>query len=179
MKSGGLRYVGYGIDITEKFFANVGKNHSKTLTSFIIVGSLFTTYSGRFCTIGSALSLHLGSHFIHLLTRPRFGAESSGSQPGYRNRFRMVRIVLKITFLKLRYPKGVTGRVPLCPIMALDKPQWFNICFLDFIMIKKSCGNDVAAFAKLSHVTLYAPAATDGNMSVVEKGFFVAATYWR
>ena len=31
----------------------------------------------------------------------------------------MVRIVLKITFLKLRYPKGVTGRVPLCPIMAL------------------------------------------------------------
>ena len=35
------------------------------------------------------------------------------------------------------------------------KPQWFKICFLDFIMIKKCCGNDVAAFAKLSHVTLY------------------------
>ena len=32
----------------------------------------------------------------------------------------MVRIVLKIAFLKLRYPKGLTGRVPLCPIMALD-----------------------------------------------------------
>ena len=31
----------------------------------------------------------------------------------------MVRIVLKIAFLKLRYPKGLTGRVPLCPIMAL------------------------------------------------------------
>ena len=28
-------------------------------------------------------SLHLGSHFIHLLTRPRFGAESSESHPGY------------------------------------------------------------------------------------------------
>ena len=50
-------------------------------------------------------------------------------------------------------------------------------------MIKKCCGNDVAAFAKLSHVTLYARTATDGNMSVValklEKGFFAAATYWR
>ena len=38
-------------------------------------------------------------------------------------------------------------------------------------MIKKCCGKDVAAFAKLSHVTLYARTATDGNMSVVEKGF--------
>ena len=44
-------------------------------------------------------------------------------------------------------------------------------------MIKKCCGIDVAAFAKLSHVTLYA--ATDGNMSVVENGFFAVATYWR
>ena len=35
------------------------------------------------------------------------------------NCFRMVRIVLKITFSGLRYPKGVTGSVPLCPIMAL------------------------------------------------------------
>ena len=35
------------------------------------------------------------------------------------NCFRMVRIVLKISFLKLRYPKGMIGRVPLCPIMAL------------------------------------------------------------
>ena len=32
-------------------YANVGKNQPETLTSFIIVGSLFTTYSGRFCTI--------------------------------------------------------------------------------------------------------------------------------
>ena len=46
------------------------------------------------------------------------------------------------------------------------------------IMIKKCWGNDVAAFAKLSHVTLYACTATDGNMSVVEKGFFAVATYW-
>ena len=28
-------------------------------------------------------------------------------------------------------------------------------------MIKKCCGNDVATFAKLSHVTLYARTATD------------------
>ena len=62
------------------------------------------------------------------------------------------------------------------------KLQWFKICFLDFIMIKKCCGNDVAAFAafeKLSHVT-YVCTATDGNMSVValnfERGFFAVAT---
>ena len=46
-------------------------------------------------------------------------------------------------------------------------------------MIKKCCGNDVAAFAKLSHVTLYPRTATNGNMSMVEKGFFAVATYWR
>ena len=51
-----------------------------------------------------------------------------------------------------------------------SKKQWFKICFLDFIMIKQCCG------AKLSHVTLYARTATDGNMSVVEKGFFAVAT---
>ena len=44
-------------------------------------------------------------------------------------------------------------------------------------MIEKCWGNDVAALiAKLSHVTLYARTATDGNMSVVEKGFFAVAT---
>ena len=46
-------------------------------------------------------------------------------------------------------------------------------------LFEKFCGNDVAAFAKLSHVTLYARTATDGNMSVAEKGFFAVATYWR
>ena len=46
------------------------------------------------------------------------------------------------------------------------KLQWYKICFLDFFMIKKCCGNDVTAFAKLSHVT-YVRKATDGNMSVV------------
>ena len=48
------------------------------------------------------------------------------------NCFRMVRIVLKITFLKLRYPKGVTGRLPFCPIRELKivtcsgrrRPDW-------------------------------------------------------
>ena len=47
-------------------------------------------------------------------------------------------------------------------------------------MIKKCCGNDMTAFAKLSHVTCVRT-ATDGNMSVValnlEKGFLVVATY--
>ena len=46
-------------------------------------------------------------------------------------------------------------------------------------MMKKCWGNDVAAFTKLSHVTLHARTATDGNMSVVERGFFAVATYWR
>ena len=43
-------------------------------------------------------------------------------------------------------------------------------------MIKKCLSNDVAAFAKLSHVTLNTRTTTDGNMSVVEKGFFAVAT---
>ena len=42
-------------------------------------------------------------------------------------------------------------------------------------MIKKCCGNDVAAIAKLSHVTLYSRTATDGNMAVVKKAFFAVA----
>ena len=46
-------------------------------------------------------------------------------------------------------------------------------------MSKKCCGNDMVAFAKLSHVPLYACTATGGNMSVVEKNFFAVATYWR
>ena len=58
--------------------------------------------------------------FFHLLTPPRFGALNLPEVNQFTgNCFRMVRIVLKITFLKLRYPKGVTGRLPLCPIMAL------------------------------------------------------------
>ena len=70
----------------------------------------------------STSSLHLGSHFFHLLTPPRFGALNLPEVNQFTgNCFRMVRIVLKITFLKLRYPKGVTGRVPLCPIMALGE----------------------------------------------------------
>ena len=43
-------------------------------------------------------------------------------------------------------------------------------------MIKKCLGNDVAAFVKLSNVTLYVRTATDGNMSAVETGFFAVAT---
>ena len=44
-------------------------------------------------------------------------------------------------------------------------------------MIKKCCGNDVAAFAKLSHVTLYARTATDGNMSVVHGERFLCRSH--
>ena len=70
----------------------------------------------------SISSLHLGSHFFHLLTPPRFGALNLPEVNHFTgNCFRMVRIVLKITFLELRYPKGVTGSVPLCPIMALNQ----------------------------------------------------------
>ena len=67
----------------------------------------------------------LGSHFFHLLTSPRFGALNLLKVNQFTgNCFRMVRIVLRITLLKLRYPKGVIGRVPLCPIMALDKAYY-------------------------------------------------------
>ena len=65
-------------------------------------------------------------------------------------------------------------------ILTFYKLQWFKICFLDFIMIKKCCGNNIAAFVKLVPVT-YVCTATDGNMSLValnlEKGFFGVATY--
>ena len=75
----------------------------------------------------STSSLHLGSHFFfffHSLTPPRFGALNLPEVNQFTgNYFRMVRIVLKRTFLTLRYPKGVTGRLPLCPIMALDNTK--------------------------------------------------------
>ena len=75
-------------------------------------------------TIYQVHTLHivppLRQPFYHLLTPPRFGALNLPEVNQFGgNCFRMVRIVLKITFLKLRYPKGVTGSVPLCPIMAV------------------------------------------------------------
>ena len=58
--------------------------------------------------------------FFHLLTPPRFGALSLPEVKQFTgNCLRLVRIVLKVTFLTLTYPKGVSGRLPLCPIMAL------------------------------------------------------------
>ena len=67
-------------------------------------------------------SLHLRRHFFHFLTAPCFGALNLPEVNQFtENCFRMVRIGLKITFLKLRYPKGVTGRLPLCPTQALVK----------------------------------------------------------
>ena len=44
--------------------ANVGKNQPETQTSFIIVGSLFTTYSGRFCTM-SWSEISFWNNFFH------------------------------------------------------------------------------------------------------------------
>ena len=76
----------------------------EVLTSFY---GRFFAEEGQFIKYApSTSSLHLGSHFIHLLTRPRFGAESTRLREVNQvtgNCFRMVRIVLKITFLKLRY----------------------------------------------------------------------------
>ena len=90
----------------------------EVLTSFY---GRFVVEEGQFIKYTpSTSSLHLGSHFFHLLTPPRFGALNLPEVNQFTgNCFRMVRIVLKITFLGLRYPKGVTGSVPLCPIMAL------------------------------------------------------------
>ena len=57
----------------------------EVLTSFY---GRFFVEEGQFIKYTpSTSSLHLGSHFIHLMTLPRFGAESSGSQPGYRKLF--------------------------------------------------------------------------------------------
>ena len=39
----------------------------------------------------------------------------------------MVHIVLEITFLKLRYPKRVTGRLPLCSIIALGVTYYISL----------------------------------------------------
>ena len=58
--------------------------------------------------------------FFLFIAAPPFGALNLPEVNQFTgNCFRMVRIVLKITFLNLRYPKGVTGRLPRCPIMAL------------------------------------------------------------
>ena len=86
----------------------------------VCVEVLTSFYCRFFVEVGHFNQLHLGSHFFHLLTPPRFGALNLPEVNQFTgNCFRMVRIVLKITFLKLRYPKGVTGRLLLCPIMAL------------------------------------------------------------
>ena len=89
------------------------------LTSFYVVSSL--KKDNLWSQSPSTSSLQLDSHFFHSLTPPRFGALNLWEVNQFTgNCFRMVRIVLKWTSLTLRYPKGVTGRLPLCPIMALD-----------------------------------------------------------
>ena len=95
----------------------------EVLTSFF---GRFFVEEGQFMKhTPSTSSLHVGSHFFfHLLTPPCFGALNLLEVNQFTgNCSPMVRIVLKITFLKLRYPKGVTGRLPLCPIMALALNQ--------------------------------------------------------
>ena len=73
----------------------------EVLTSFY---GRFFVEEGQFIKYTpSTSSLHLGSHFFHLLTPPRFGALNLPEVNQFTgNCFRMVRIVLKITFLKLR-----------------------------------------------------------------------------
>ena len=95
----------------------------EVLTSFY---GRFFVEEGQFIKYTpSTSSLHLGSHFFHLLTPPRFGALNLPEVNQFTgNCFRMVRIVLKITFLKLRYPKGVTGRIPLVLLWLL---VWYHI----------------------------------------------------
>ena len=90
----------------------------EVLTSFY--GRFFVEEAQFIKYTPSTLSLRLGSHFPNLLTPPPFGALNLPEVIQFTgNCFRMVRKVLKITFLKLSYPKGVTGRLPLCSIMAL------------------------------------------------------------
>ena len=81
--------------------SNKNDAHAVALTDFYrfckgsVCVEVLTSFYGRFVVeegqfikyTPSTSSLHFGSHFIHLLTRPRFGAESSGSQPGYRKLF--------------------------------------------------------------------------------------------
>ena len=95
----------------------------EVLTSFY--GRIFVEEGQFIKYTPSTSSLQLGSHFFHLLSPPRFGALNLPEVNQFTgNCFGMVRIVLKITFLKLRYLKGVTGRLPLCPIMALALPYF-------------------------------------------------------
>ena len=75
----------------------------------VCVAVLTNFYDRFFFEVGQFIhskSFHLGRHFFHLLT-PRFGefnreSESSGSQQVCRKLFRVARIILKITFLKLK-----------------------------------------------------------------------------
>ena len=92
----------------------------EVLTSFY---GRFFVEEGQFIKYTPATSsLYLGSHFFNLLTLPHFGALNLPEVNQFTgNCFHMVHIVLKITSLKLRHPKGVTGRLPLCPIMALAR----------------------------------------------------------
>ena len=101
----------------------VFKSHNRTereskgvLTSY----GRFFVEEGQFIKYTPPTSSLRQPFFFHLLTRlalARWYLPEVNQLTG--NCFRMVRIVLKLTFLKLRYPKGVTGRLPLCPITAL------------------------------------------------------------
>ena len=69
----------------------------EVLTSFY---SRFIVEEGQFIKYTpSASSLHLSSHFFHLLTPPRFGAVNLPEVNQFTgNCFRVVRVVLKTTF---------------------------------------------------------------------------------
>ena len=76
-------------------------------------------------------SLHLGRHFFHLLTPPRFGAlnresEFSGSQPVNRKLFPYGPHSSKNNVLKLRYPGQRPYRLPLFPMRSkVDLSIWY------------------------------------------------------
>ena len=90
------------------------------LVVFVLVGRTAAILDVAMLCAVQNKGITLSRHFFLLLTPPSIGALNIPEVKNFTgNCFRMVRRVLKITFLKLRYPKGVTGRLPLCPIMAL------------------------------------------------------------
>ena len=99
--------------------SNKNDAHAVALTDFYrfckgsVCVEVLTSFYGRFVVeegqfikyTPSTSSLHLGSHFFHLLTPPRFGALNLPEVNQFTgNCFRMVRIVLKNNFFEIKIP---------------------------------------------------------------------------
>ena len=121
----------------------------EVLTSFY---GRFFVEEGQFMKYTpSTSSLHLGSHFFYFLTvtPPRFGALDLPEVNQFTgNCFRIVRIVLKITFLELRYPKGVTGRLPLCPSLSYYGSCVYLKSCVGFCVICSNCATGICQSGK-------------------------------